>query len=236
MSGPSQGSPVALALERPRLGSRALGDQARGLEQLVLVGVALGKDTLREAVRREDYVGVGASDPVGEDVDEGPVVVPALDHDELGPVADGLGDAVAVAADRDARVVRCEDEPDDPLCPFAERLVGGLCDARRPVLHADVDGRAQFVLERGALALGDLVQRGRAPDSTVALDELGHGFGAHRPPAADVLEVGRDVLGAGRAPVGHQDDGGFHFRLFPRAMGALRRGTLESGWWTGVAP
>jgi hypothetical protein len=50
MSGPSQGSPVALALwnaKRPIGQSGALGDEARGLEQLVAVGVAVPQDPLR---------------------------------------------------------------------------------------------------------------------------------------------------------------------------------------------
>jgi hypothetical protein len=133
----------ARALERRTTRSRLPRARrpARGLEELVLVGVALGKDALGEAVRREDDVGVGAADPVGEDVEEGPVVVPALDHHELGRSPTASARRSAVAPDRDARVVRCEDEARRSFARLRERLARRPRDARRPVLHADVDGR-----------------------------------------------------------------------------------------------
>ena len=104
MSGPSHGSPVALSLWKANDQSRdagALGDQARGLEQLVAVGIAVGEDPLREAVRREDDVGVGPAHALGEQLEVGLVVVPALDEDELGAVVEGVLEAVAVPADRE---------------------------------------------------------------------------------------------------------------------------------------
>ena len=62
---------------RPRCRRRA-----RGLEQLVLVGVALVEDARGERVRREDDVSVRAADAVGEERDEARVVVPAVDEDD----------------------------------------------------------------------------------------------------------------------------------------------------------
>ena len=50
MSGPSQGSPVALALwnaNDQRREPGALGDEPRGLEQLVAVGIAVARGSAR---------------------------------------------------------------------------------------------------------------------------------------------------------------------------------------------
>jgi hypothetical protein len=109
-------------------------------------------------VRGEDDVSVGASDPPRDQVEERRMVVPAFDHHGLRALAHRLDQAVAIAADRDARIVRGEDEAHDPLRAGLDGVVGRLGDARRPVLHADVDRGVELVLERGALALGDLVQ------------------------------------------------------------------------------
>ena len=94
----------ALEGERPALAeARALGDEARGLEQLLAVGVAVGQDPLRQRVRREDDPGVGSADAGGDHVHEGRVVVPALDQHELGLAAvQRRLEPLAVLADRHA--------------------------------------------------------------------------------------------------------------------------------------
>ena len=87
MSGPSHGSPVGDSLwnENDQSSSPARSATRRdGLEQLVLVRVALVEDARGEAVRGEDDVRVGAADAVGEELDEARLVVPALDEAELG--------------------------------------------------------------------------------------------------------------------------------------------------------
>jgi hypothetical protein len=110
--------------------------------------------------------------------------------------------------------VRREDEPDEEVGAVRGRARDGVGDPRRPVLHPHVDGHVELALERGALGLGDLVER-RDADPAVARDELVDRLLRDRPPAADVGEVGRDVLDARRAPVGHEDDGAPHFRATP---------------------
>ena len=65
MSGPSHGSPVGDSLWNENDQSStpaALRDEARRLEQLVLVRVALGEDPRGQGVRGEDDVRVGAAD------------------------------------------------------------------------------------------------------------------------------------------------------------------------------
>ena len=135
------------------------------------------------------------------------VVVPALDEGELGAAVERRLEPVAVAADRHARVVGREDER--RRCARRRRraprsaasAIHG-CQCFMP----DVDGEPELALERGALRLGDLVQRRAPADAPVALDELLDRLRADGPAAADVLEVGGDVLEPRRAPVGHQDD------------------------------
>ena len=85
MSGPEPrlaGRALALEGERPAVEGdrRPLRDETRGLEKLVSIRVAVGEDPLGQAVRGEDDVGIGSADAVGEDGDEGLVVVPALDE------------------------------------------------------------------------------------------------------------------------------------------------------------
>ena len=89
-----------------------------------------------------------------------------------------------------------EHERDDALRAVGQGRVDRVGDPGVPVLHAHEDREAGLDLERGALGLGDLVERRAAADAPVALGQLGHGLRPDRPPAADVLEVGRDVLGA----------------------------------------
>ncbi len=81
------------------------------------------------------------------------MVVPALDEDELGTIAERVLQTGAVARDRQSRVVRGEHEADDPLRAVGERSVDRLGNARPPVLHPDVDGQAELALEGRALRL-----------------------------------------------------------------------------------
>ena len=86
MSGPSHGSPgrgLALEGEAPLCETGRLGDEPRRLEQLVAVRVAGLEDPRRQRVRGEDDVRVGAAHPIGEQLDEAGLVVPALDEAEL---------------------------------------------------------------------------------------------------------------------------------------------------------
>ena len=156
------GRALALEGERPVADSAALGDERRGLQELVAVGIALGEDPLREAVRGEDDVRVGAAHAVGQELDVRLVVVPALHEGELGAAVERILEPVAVAADRDARVVRGEHEPDEPLGAVRERPLDRLRDPGLPVLHAHVDGRPVASSSAGALRLRDPVQ-GRVP-------------------------------------------------------------------------
>ena len=79
-----------------------------------------------------------AAHAVGEQLDEARLVVPALDERELGAARERLLELVAVALDRERRVVRREHEPDDALGAAGERRLRGVGDARRPVLHPRV--------------------------------------------------------------------------------------------------
>src|SRR5436190_23133143 len=92
---------------------------------------------------------------VGQQLDEAWLVVPAVDEDELGTTRDRGFELLAVAADREARPVGREDEPDDRLRALLDRRVRSLDDPRVPVLHAGEDGEAELPLEGGPGLLGD---------------------------------------------------------------------------------
>ena len=78
------GRRLALEGERPLVDARALGDEARRLEQLVAVRVALVEDPRRQRVRGEDDVRgdllLEATIVRREQLDEAGVVAPALDE------------------------------------------------------------------------------------------------------------------------------------------------------------
>ena len=96
---------------------------------------------------------------VGEQLDEAGLEMPALDERELGPPCERLLELVAVALDRERRVVRSQHDADDPLGSSGERRFGGVGDARRPVLHARVDAKPELVFEGSAGLFGDRVER-----------------------------------------------------------------------------
>ncbi len=204
----------ALKGERPGLEPGALGDQPRGLEELVLVGIALVENPRRQAVRREDDVPVEAAHPLGEHVEVRLVRSPALDEAQLGPARERRLQALPVAVDRQLRVVRRQHEADDRLRAAGQRLLDRVRDPRLPVLHPHEHGHAELGFQRRPLALGDLVERRAPSDPAVALGQLLDGGVRHGPPLADVLEVGPDVLDPLRAAVGHEDDGGLHAATF----------------------
>ena len=108
--------------------------------------------------------------------------------------------------------MRREDDPGDHVSAFGERSLGGVGDARRPVLHPREDRQGELGLERCSCLLGDCVQRRRLFDAeqAVALDEVREVLGRDRPAAPDVGVVRRDVGEALRRAVGHQDDRGAH--------------------------
>src|SRR5262245_16395494 len=199
----------ALEGERPRVEACPLRDQLRRLQELVAVRVAHFEDPRRKAMRSEDDVRAGPAHAVGEDVHIRLVHVPALDEAQPDAPVERVLEPLAVAVDRELRVVRREDEPDDQVGAALDGAVDRLGDSRRPVLHARVDGEANLALEPPARRLGDLVE-GRAANPPVALGELLDRLVGDRPARADVLEVRPDVREVGRAPVRHEDDRRFH--------------------------
>ena len=155
MSGPSHGSPVGDSLwnENDQSSTPArVGDELRGLEQLVAVWVALVEDARRQRVRGEDDVRARSANAVGEERDEPGVVVPALDEGELGAVVERVFELVAVAGDREPAVVRGEHEPDDAVAPPSTAALDGLGDLRRPVLHAREDRQPELLLSAARVA------------------------------------------------------------------------------------
>ena len=86
-----------------------------------MVRIAFGEDARGQRVRREHDVVSGAAHARGEHVDERLEVVPALDEAELRAVAQRFLELRAIAGDRQARVVRRENEPDDGD-PYEQQL------------------------------------------------------------------------------------------------------------------
>ncbi len=185
------GRRLALERERPVLGAGGLGDEPRRLEQLLLVRIAELEDSGGQRVRREHDVRVGAANLRREELDEAGLVVPAVDEAQLGASVERALELLAIALNRERRVVRREDEADDRFGAARERRFRSVADARRPVLHAGEHRQLELPLERGARLLGDRVQRRRVldPEPAVALDEIVEVLGRDRPPAADVRVV-----------------------------------------------
>src|SRR5436190_21432483 len=112
---------------------------------------------------------VEAADARRQYVEERPVVVPALDEDEPGPPLEGVFQPLAVAGDRQPRVVRREHQADEGVGSAGERRLDRLRDPGEPVLHADEDRQPKLALEPRTLCLGDLVERRASTDPAVAL-------------------------------------------------------------------
>ena len=89
-----------------------------------------------------------------------------------------------------------EHERDDALGAVGERCVDRVRDPGVPVLHAHEHGEARLLLESGTLSLGDLVERRAPADAAIALGQRLDRLRPNGPAAADVLEVGGDVLRA----------------------------------------
>src|SRR5437870_12994443 len=117
---------------------------------------------------------ISAADAVGEEVHQARVVVPTLHEAELRGSRERLLDLLPAAGDREARVVRGEDEADDDVRAALERALHRLRDPRRPVLHPGEHGQAELALERDARLLGDRVERVVLLDAepAIALDEI----------------------------------------------------------------
>ena len=180
---------------------------------MVAVGIA-SHSSHGQRVGGEDDVAVEAANAFGQDVEERPVVVPALDEDELGPALQRALQPLPVASDREARVVRCEHEPDEHLGSALECRLDRLGDSRPPVLHADEDRRPELLLERSALRLGDLVERRAAADPAVALGQLVDRLLRDRTALADVRQIRGHVLGGRWTAVRHQNHRGVHAATF----------------------
>ena len=159
-------------------------------------------------MRREHDVRVGAADAVREQLDEAGLEVPAVDEAELRAGGERLLELVAVALDRERGVVRREHKADDAVGAVCHRGVGGLGDARRPMLHAGEHREVELALESGAGLLGDRVQRRGLLDAEppVARDEILEMLRRDGPAAADVRVVRGHVGEAFGRPVRHQDD------------------------------
>ena len=241
MSGPSHGSPGrARALEGERPVARAPARSRDEPRTSRAAGLGTGRRSSRmrsgRRVRGEDDVGVGAADAVGEDVEERLVVVPALDEHELGaaaraPPRAARGSRRSRAASSGARGRARRSRRRRP----ASARSTASRDPRPPVLHADVDRHGELALERGALRLRDLVQRRATADAPVALGQLATACSETGRPAADVLEVGADVLQpsrgcrtpSGRLPAFTQARGPRCARARARAAGARSAGSVS---------
>ena len=149
---------------------------------------------------------VGSAHALREQVDEAGLVVPALDEVELRAPGERALELLAVAGDRECRVVRREHEADYLLRSFGNRPIGRIRDPGRPVLHPRKDREPELGLERRARLLGDGVERRRVldPEPPVALDELGEMLGRDRAAAADVGVVRGDVPQPLRRAVRHE--------------------------------
>ena len=156
----------------------------------------------------EDDVRGRAADTRGEQLDEPGLVVPAVDETKLRATRERPLELVAIALDRERRIVRCEDDPGDLVRTGGERRLGGFGDAWRPVLHPREHRQAELGLERGPRLLGDRVQRRRLLDAEppVALDEVVEVLRRDRAPTADVGVVRRHVGEPLRRAVRHQHD------------------------------
>src|SRR3954447_8327931 len=227
----------ALEGERPAVAKAgACGDEARGREQLVLVGIPRVEDPRGQRVRREHDPRVGAADAVGDHVEERWTVVPAFDELQLRASLERRLEPLAVLADRHSGVVRREHEADDPRRAPGQRGGDRLGDAGAPVLHPDEDRDAELTLERRALRLGDVVERRPSADPAVALGQLLDGFVGDRLAAADVLEVRPDVVRARRASIGHQDHGIAHAATSVRSWTSSTRRRKTAGSVSGTTP
>ncbi len=233
------GRRLALVRERPVAEPCALGDEAGRLAELLVVRIALVEDARRQGVRREHDVRIGAAHTRCEEVDERLAGVPALDEAQLGTAGERGLELLAVAGDRQARVVRREDEADDDVRAGCRRCVGRVRDARSPVLHSGEHRQAELALERRARLLGDRVQRVVLLDAEPAVtrDEVVEVLGRDRAAAADVRVVRRHVGKPFGRAVRHEDDGGVHTRASTvRACTSSVRRVTTSGSVCGRIP
>ena len=147
------GVTLALVGEAPLLDARPPGDQLRGAQQLFLVGIALIEDARRQAVRGEDrhhLLGIrelGADHPhvVGDRLEIAVELVPALDEVQAGrrravpSRREGLVHLASVAAGADRREVGRQHDRDHVVRATIDDLVDRRRDARRTMLHPEVD-------------------------------------------------------------------------------------------------
>src|SRR5438067_9752506 len=142
---------------------------------------------------------VGAADTIGKQLDEAGLVVPTLDEAELPAAAERTLELLAVARDRERRVVRGEDEADDLLGSGGNRRLGRIRDVRRPVLHPGEDRQAELGFEPRACLLGDRVERRGVLDAEppLPLDQISETLWPDRSPSSYVGLVrgdGRQAL------------------------------------------
>ncbi len=123
----------------------------------------------------EDDVPVGAADPFGQERDKARRRRASSRRTRAPPCPPSAAfELLAVALDRERRVVRSEHEADDGVRARVDRPVCRLVDVRSPVLHPGEDRKAQRVGETRARLLGDRIQRVRVldPEPPVAADEI----------------------------------------------------------------
>ena len=121
-----------------------------------------------------------------------------------------------VALGADARVVRRQDDGDQPIRAGVHRLLDRGGNPRRPVLHAKVHGVDAAVGRIGvepALQLASEVQRDGEqrrgqPHLAIAGREFFDGLPRRHPASADVGVIGFDLLEAVWTPIRHEQDGG----------------------------
>ena len=208
--------PRALPREVPLAGAQPQAPRQRlsGPTQLVGIWVAGLQDLPREAVRREDHLHLqGGREPLqhlGEVLMQGlevlQVLAPAPHQRELEPPAGGLDQPLLVSADRQRRIVGGHRHGDDAPMAVAHDALHRVLDERMPVPHADVHREPQRLGEGRGLRGCPAPQRRAAADLRVMAADLGHQLRARRAAAADVEQVGLDVVQRFRPAIGHQDD------------------------------
>src|SRR5204863_736575 len=114
--------------------------------------------------------------------------MPALDEAQISAARERTLELLPVARNRERRVVRRENEPDDFLGARGKCRLRRIRDPRGPMLHPGEDRQAELGLERRARLLGDRVEGRGVLDAEppIALDEVGEMLGRDRTAAADV--------------------------------------------------
>ena len=209
-------TPRALPRDVPLVGPQPQPrrQRLRGAPQLVGIRVARLEDPSRQTVRGEDHLHLQrGGEPLQrlrellvQPLEELRVLAPAPHQGELEPSTGRLEQLLLVGADRQRRVVGGHRDGDDAPHAVAHDPLHGILDERMPVAHADVDGQAQRLGERRSLRFRPSPDGRAAADLRVVAADLGDELRTRVAAAADVEQVGLDVIQRLRPAVGHQDD------------------------------